>query len=223
MALILIIGNKNYSSWSLRPWLVLKQSGLEFSEVRIPLDLPDTTDRIRKYSPSGRVPVLRHNELTVWESLAICEYIAELAPDRQLWPADAAARAVARAVSAEMHSGFSDLRSQMPVDCRARRPRTATSAVQRDIDRICNLWQTCRQEFGGTGDFLFGNFSIADAMYAPVATRFVTYAVPLPPIAQAYVDSLWQLPGMQEWLTAAAAEAEVIDTDQDAFRNRNSD
>ncbi|MBD2090876.1 glutathione S-transferase family protein [Microcoleus sp. FACHB-1515] len=223
MALILIIGNKNYSSWSLRPWLVLKQSGLEFEEVRIPLDLPDTTEQISAYSPSGRVPALQHDGLTLWESLAICEYIAELAPDRHLWPAEAAARAVARAVSAEMHSGFSSLRSQMPVDCRARRPQTATPAVQRDIDRICNLWQTCRQNFGGTGDFLFSSFSIADAMYAPVATRFVTYAVPLPPIAQAYVDALWQLPAMQEWLAAAAAETEVIDTDQDAFRDRNSD
>lgn len=210
MALILIIGNKNYSSWSLRPWLVLRQSGLEFAEVRIPLDQPDTRDRIRQYSPSSRVPALRHDDLTVWESLAICEYIAELAPDRPLWPADAPARAVARAVSAEMHSGFSDLRSQMPVDCRARRPQTATPAVQRDIDRIVELWQTCRQQFGKTGDFLFGDFSIADAMYAPVVTRFVTYAVPLPPIAQAYVEAIEQFPAMQEWLTAAAAEPEVL-------------
>ncbi|NJL22645.1 MAG: glutathione S-transferase family protein [Leptolyngbyaceae cyanobacterium SM1_3_5] len=212
MTLILIIGNKNYSSWSLRPWLVLRQSGLEFAEVRIPLDQPDTGDRIRQYSPSGRVPVLQHDDLTIWESLAICEYIAELAPDRSLWPVDASARAVARAVSAEMHSGFSDLRSQMPVDCRARRPRMATPAVQRDIDRIVELWQTCRQQFGGTGDFLFGDFSIADAMYAPVVTRFVTYAVPLPPIAQAYVEAIEQLPAMQEWLAAAAAETEVLDT-----------
>lgn len=221
MTLILIIGNKNYSSWSLRPWLTLKQAGLEFEEVRIPLDLPDTTARIRKYSPSGRVPVLRHNDLTIWESLAICEYVAELA-DRPLWPADAAARAVARAVSAEMHSGFSALRSQMPVDCRARRPRSATPAVQRDIDRICDLWQTCRQQFGAKGEFLFGDFSIADAMFAPVVTRFVTYDVPLPPVAQAYVQSIEQLSAMQEWLMAAAAEIEVIDIDLEAFGDRNS-
>lgn len=213
MSLILIIGNKNYSSWSLRPWLVLKQAGLEFEEVRIPLDLPDTIDRILEYSPSGRVPALRHNNLTIWESLAICEYIAELAPDRLLWPTDAAARAVARAVSAEMHSGFSNLRSQLPVDCRARRPYRTTPAVQRDIDRICNLWQVCRQQFGAAGDFLFGNFSIADAMYAPVVTRFVTYNVPLPSVAQAYVEAIGQLSAMQDWLAAAEAEIEVIDTE----------
>lgn len=222
MSLTLIIGNKNYSSWSLRSWLTLKQSGLEFEEVRIPLDLPDTTQRILEYSPSARVPALRHNDLSLWESLAICEYIAELAPDRSLWPADPAARAIARAVSAEMHSGFSDLRSHLPMDCRARRPRAATPTVQRDIDRIFALWQTCRQQFGSAGEFLFGDFSIADAMYAPVATRFVTYGVPLPPVAQAYIEAIWQLPAMQEWLKAAEAETEIIETDQEAFRDRNS-
>lgn len=218
MSLILIIGNKNYSSWSLRAWLTLKQSGLPFEEIRIPLDLPETPDRIRQYSPSARVPALRHHDLTIWDSLAICEYIAELvtdAPDR-LWPADRAARAVARSVSAEMHSGFSDLRSQLPMDCRARRSRPVSITVQQDIDRIFELWNSCRQQYGGRqhgGDLLFGKFSIADAMFAPVTTRLISYGVPLPPDAQAYVDAVWALPAMQEWLDAAAAESESIETD----------
>jgi len=211
VALILIIGNKNYSSWSLRSWLTLKQSGLTFEEVRIPLDLPDTHTRILEYSPSGRVPALRQDNLTIWESLAICEYIAELVPDRHLWPTDPAARAVARAVSAEMHAGFSNLRAEMPMDCRARRSQAATSAVQQDIDRIFVLWQTCRQQFGQGGEFLFGEFSIADAMFAPVTSRFVTYDVALTPAAQAYVNAVWGLPAMQEWLSAAEVEAEVLD------------
>ena len=211
MALILIIGNKNYSSWSLRSWLTLKQSGLTFEEVRIPLDLPDTHTRILEYSPSGRVPALRQDNLTIWESLAICEYIAELVPDRHLWPTDPAARAVARAVSAEMHAGFSNLRAEMPMDCRARRSQAATSAVQQDIDRIFVLWQACRQQFGQGGEFLFGEFSIADAMFAPVTSRFVTYDVALTPAAQAYINAVWGLPAMQEWLSAAEAEAEVLD------------
>jgi glutathione S-transferase len=211
VALILIIGNKNYSSWSLRSWLTLKQSGLTFEEVRIPLDLPDTHTRILEYSPSGRVPALRQDNLTIWESLAICEYIAELVPDRHLWPTDPAARAVARAVSAEMHAGFSNLRAEMPMDCRARRSQAATSAVQQDIDRIFVLWQACRQQFGQGGEFLFGEFSIADAMFAPVTSRFVTYDVALTPAAQAYVNAVWGLPAMQEWLSAAEAEAEVLD------------
>ena len=211
MALILIIGNKNYSSWSLRSWLTLKQSGLTFEEVRISLDLPDTHTRILEYSPSGRVPALRQDNLTIWESLAICEYIAELVPDRHLWPTDPAARAVARAVSAEMHAGFSNLRAEMPMDCRARRSQAPTSAVQQDIDRIFVLWQACRQQFGQGGEFLFGEFSIADAMFAPVTSRFVTYDVALTPAAQAYVNAVWGLPAMQEWLSAAEAEAEVLD------------
>jgi glutathione S-transferase len=211
VALILIIGNKNYSSWSLRSWLTLKQSGLTFEEVRIPLDLPDTHTRILEYSPSGRVPALRQDNLTIWESLAICEYIAELVPDRHLWPTDPAARAVARAVSAEMHAGFSNLRAEMPMDCHARRSQAATSAVQQDIDRIFVLWQACRQQFGQGGEFLFGEFSIADAMFAPVTSRFVTYDVALTPAAQAYVNAVWGLPAMQEWLSAAEAEAEVLD------------
>ncbi|HEY9641576.1 MAG TPA: glutathione S-transferase family protein, partial [Coleofasciculaceae cyanobacterium] len=169
--LTLIIGNKNYSSWSLRAWLPLKQIGIEFEEIRIPLDTPQTHAQILKYSPSGKVPALQHGELLLWESIAICEYIAALFPDRYLWPADPTAKAIARCVSAEMHAGFLPLRQQLPMDCRTQVPwKGVTPAVQADIDRIFKIWQTCRQQFGQGGDFLFGTFSIADAMYAPVVS-----------------------------------------------------
>jgi len=210
-AFTLIIGNKNYSSWSLRSWLVMKQAGLEFEEIRILLDRPETRDRLLHYSPSGRVPVLQHGDLTIWESLAICEYLAELVPAAQLYPAAPEARAIARAVSCEMHAGFAKLRTHMPMDCRARHTDLGVAPdVQADIDRVTAIWRDCRQRFGGSGDLLFGDFSIADAMYAPVVSRFITYGVTLDPVCQAYTDALWALPAMQDWLTAAAAEVESI-------------
>lgn len=211
MPLTLIIGNKNYSSWSLRAWLMLKQAEIEFEEIRIPLDTPETADRLRQYSPSAKVPVLQAGDLTIWESIAIGEYVAELAPDRQLLPADPAIRAIVRSVSAEMHAGFVSLRQQMPMDCRSRYPRREiTPAVQRDIDRIITIWRNCRQQYGSSGDFLFGQFTLADAMYAPVVSRFITYEVALEPIAQAYADAIWSLPAMQEWVNAAAIEPETL-------------
>ncbi len=208
--LTLVIGNKNYSSWSLRPWLAMKQAGLDFAEVRIPLDTPNTYQEIRRYSPSGRVPVLLDGDLTLWESLAICEYIAErFAP--KLWPEDSIARAVARSVSAEMHSGFNNLRQNMPMDCRSRLCVLGKNPlVEADIDRITIIWQECREKFGAGGDLLFGHFTIADAMFAPVVSRFVTYGVKLPPVAQAYVEAVWTLPTMQEWVAAAITETESI-------------
>jgi glutathione S-transferase len=209
--LTLVIGNKNYSSWSLRAWLTLKQAGVDFAEVRIPLGTPGTSSKILQYSPSGRVPALRHGSLTIWESIAICEYIAEQVPDRHLLPEDMKARAIARSVSAEMHAGFVALRQHMPMDCRGRYPGQGRQpGVQANIDRITMLWRNCRSQFGIGGDFLFGHFTLADAMYAPVVSRFVTYGVQLDPLAQAYADAVWALPPMQEWLTAAAAEPEVI-------------
>lgn len=208
--LTLVIGNKNYSSWSLRPWLAMKQAGIAFEEVRIPLDTPMTHEQIRRYSPSGKVPVLIEGTLKVWESLAICEYIAErYAP--HLWPQDAEARAVARAVSAEMHAGFQTLRENMPMDCRGRHPGMGrTPALQADIDRIVTIWRDCRQQYGTDGHFLFGDFSIADAMYAAVVSRFVTYDVRLDAESQAYADAIWALPAMQEWMMAAYQESDIV-------------
>jgi glutathione S-transferase len=210
--LTLVIANKNYSSWSLRSWLAMKQAGLEFAEIRIPLDLPTTYRDIHRYSPSGRLPVLLDGNIKVWESLAICEYVAEhWAP--QLWPADTALKAHARSISAEMHAGFVNLRESMPMDCRARFPGMGLNpGVQADIDRILSIWRECRQQFEAKGDFLFGDFTIADAMFAPVVSRFITYGVKLDTVSQAYVDALWSLPTMQEWVEAATHEVETIDT-----------
>jgi glutathione S-transferase len=218
--LTLIIGNKNYSSWSLRPWLVMRQFGLEFGEIRIPLYTPEAAEKIRQYSPAGKVPVLVHGEVAVWDSLAICEYLAEQFPGGH-WPENSAVRAIARAISAEMHSGFLDLRQNMPMNCRAHYPgKGMTVAVQKDIDRITTIWRECRQMVGAvgqgattssvTGQMLFGEFTIADAMFAPVVLRFKTYGVPLDPISQAYSEAILALPAMQEWLSAAIAETETI-------------
>ncbi|MEB3283632.1 MAG: glutathione S-transferase family protein [Lyngbya sp.] len=208
--LTLVIANKNYSSWSLRAWLTLKQAGLQFAEIRIPLNMPTSHQEIRRYSPSGQVPVLLDDDLTVWESLAICEYIADnFAP--YLWPQERKARAVARSVSHEMHANFFNLRYQMPMDCRGRYPGEGMKPeVQGDIDRVCTIWRECRQKYGQNGDFLFGEFSIADAMFAPVVSRFITYDVKLGAVEQAYADAIWSLPAMNEWVDAAALESEYL-------------
>jgi glutathione S-transferase len=209
----LYVGNKNYSSWSLRPWLAMQQAGAEFEEVVIPLYEPTSRATILKYSPSGRVPALRHGELVVWDSLAICEYLAERFPDAKLWPEDAAARAVARAASAEMHAGFPALRGHLPMNIRSSFPnRDVTPEVQAEINRIAALWRDCRKRFGAGGPFLFGGFTIADAMYAPVVSRFRTYKVALDAEAQAYCDAVWSRPAMQEWAQAATNEPMVIES-----------
>ena len=214
--LTLVIGNKNYSSWSLRPWLLLRQASIPFEEVRLVLGIDD----LSKHSPSGLVPVLKHGALTIWDSLAIAEYLAEQFPEKALWPRDVEARAVARAVSAEMHSGFINLRTHMNMNCRGHFPgKGMTPEVAKDIQRIQQIWQDCRSRFGKDGDFLFGKFSIADAMYAPVSFRFVTYAVPLAPVAREYVSTLQDLPAMQEWLAAAKEESEVIEQ-YEQYRNK---
>ena len=209
--LTLIIGNKNYSSWSLRPWLLLKQAGIPFREVRIPLYGADTRMQILKYSPSGKVPALVDGDLTVWESLAICEHVAERFPDKALWPADLKARALARAAASEMHAGFSALRNNMPMNVRRSFPTHGrTPEVLQDIERIAALWQDCRSRYGDGGPFLFGRFSVADAMFAPVAFRFQTYVVDLPSSARAYTDTLLALPAMREWATVGRAETEIV-------------
>jgi glutathione S-transferase len=203
--LTLVIGNKNYSSWSLRPWLALKQAAVPFHEVMVDLYAADAKAQLARHSPSGRVPALIDGDLVVWDSIAICEYAAEMAP--ALWPAGREARAVARAVSAEMHSGFAALRSKMPMDCKARLPGTGrTPESERDIARVVELWDQCRSRHGAGGPFLFGRFSIADAMYAPVVWRFRSYGVALTGAARDYADAMEALPPMQEWLGAALAE-----------------
>ncbi len=203
----LVIGSRWASSWSLRPWLVLKQLGLPFEEVVIPLRQPDTALHIRRHSPSGKVPVLVAGGLRIWDSLAIAEYLAEQHPT--LWPADRAARALARAVSCEMHSGFAALRTFLPMDFTARfdPPGMLLPAVESDIDRIVGIWTECRR-LAGPGPFLFGPFSITDAMFAPVCSRFATYAVPLPASAKAYVEQMMELPAMHGMGAARSCRAD---------------
>jgi glutathione S-transferase len=210
--LTIYLGNKNYSSWSLRAWLPLRQTGAAFEEVVIPLDHPETKQAIGRHSPSGRVPALRDGEFVVWESLAVGEYLAERFPAAKLWPEEPRARAIARAVCAEMHAGFAALRAALPMDMRNRYPgHRRNGAVERDIGRIVAIWSECRARFGDTGDFLFGGPGIADAFFAPVVSRFVTYEVDLPGPAAAYRDAIWNWPALQEWKAAAEAEPWVID------------
>lgn len=206
------IGNKNYSSWSLRGWLMLRHTGADRAEEVIALDEANTRANILRQSPSGRVPALRHGELILWESLAIGEYLAELFPKAQLWPKAASARAVARAVSLEMHAGFAALRGHLPMNVRSVFPnRAVTPEAQADINRITALWRDCRKRFGEGGDFLFGGFTIADAMYAPVVSRFRTYKIGLEEETQRYADAVWALPMMQEWALAARNEPMIIE------------
>jgi glutathione S-transferase len=208
----LVVGNQNYSSWSLRPYLVLEHVGTAFDLVVVPLRHPDTRQRILAHAPSGRVPALRHGELVVWDSLAICEYLAERFPEANLWPADSGARAVARSISAEMHSGFTALRTHLPMNIRAdRRGRPVPDEVAADIARIREIWRDTRARYGEGGRFLFGAFTIADAMYAPVVTRFRTYGVTLEGEEVAYAQAVWDLPAMRKWAEAARKESWTID------------
>lgn len=205
--LVLVVASKHLSSWSLRPWLVLEQLGVEYREEVVPLRRPETTERIQQHSPSGRLPVLIDGETSVWDSLAICEYLAERYPYARLWPEDRAARAFARSIVCEMHAGFTDLRRELPVDFRAvpacRQPSPAAAA---DIARIRGIWRDCRVKFGVGGEFLFGHFTIADAFYAPVVGRFRTHGVALDGPEAVWADTVWALPSMQKWLGAAQAE-----------------
>ena len=214
----LVVGNKNYSSWSLRGWLAAKQAlgsaGIEFEEVVVPLDQPDTAERIRRYAPSGKVPLLRHGELAVWDSLAIGEYLAERFPEAGLWPDDPTARATARCVVAEMHAGFASLRAEMPMDMRNRAPASPSSRTLADIARIQAIWHDCRSRFGGPsgqGAFLFGAAGLADAFYAPVVSRFVTYGVPADGAAAAYMEAIQAWAPYAEWLAAAEVEPWVLE------------
>jgi glutathione S-transferase len=207
--LTLIIGNKNYSSWSMRPWVAATAFGIPFTEVRVLLDQPDTATNIAHYSAAGRVPVLLAGEITIWDSLAICEYLAEQFPDKHMWPQDVAARAMARSITAEMHSGFTGLRSAMSMNIKASLPgRGRTADAQADIGRVCEIWEECLARFGHH-NFLFGDFTIADAFYAPVVSRFKTYGVALAPALQAYCDRVLAHPAVARWVREALAETEI--------------
>lgn len=208
----LVIGNKNLSSWSLRPWLAMKHAGLDFEEIRINLRVPGKKESILEHSPSGKVPALWAGKLMIWDSLAILEFIAEQHPDANLWPSDVQARAIARAASAEMHSGFTALREHCPMNFLGRSPReTHIEPVEVNIRRTIALWQDCRRLFGADGPFLFSRFSVADAMFAPVASRFRTYVADLAAYgdegtAAAYIEALFAMPAMEEWARGAEAE-----------------
>lgn len=207
----LVIGNRNYSSWSLRPFMALAMARIPFEETVIPLKRPDTQKSIRAHSAAGRVPVLCHGKLTVWESLAILEYLAELFPDRKLWPDGKAARAAARSAASEMHSGFAALRTACPMNLR--RPCKAIplgEEVKADITRIDTLWRDCRRTYGRKGKFLFGGFGNADAMYAPVVTRFDTYDIKVSPESRAYMDAVMATPAFRTWKEAALQEDWVL-------------
>jgi glutathione S-transferase len=210
MGLTLVIGNKAYSSWSLRPWLLLKHGGVAFDEVRIPLYRDDSAAALARWSPSGKVPVLVDGELIIWESIAIIEHLAERFPDTCGWPRDPAARATARAVSAEMHAGFSALRHQMTFNCRQRRRVSAAEATRSEIARAAAIWNDCRARFGSKGAWLFGPFSPADAMFAPLALRFVTYGVTVDGAAAEYVQTVAGDSAVQAWIAAARREVEVL-------------
>ena len=217
----LVIGNKNYSSWSLRPWLLLRQAGIPFEEERIGFNDPDFGERVRRYSPAGRVPVLVDGDVVVWDSLAIAEYLAEKFPEKKLWPQSAEARARARSICAEMHAGFAALRHRLSMNCEARIPLGALElAVQRDVDRVVEIWSDAREHSGAEGPFLFGQFGIADAYFAPVVLRFVTYVIPLPASAAAYVEAVTSLAPVKEWLASACAEDDFVAADEPYRRHR---
>lgn len=211
----LVIANKCYSSWSLRPWLLLTELGIAFDEVLVPLHRPDTGSRIREHSPAGKVPVLKDGAVTVWESLAIMEYVAEAWPGLAVWPADRTARALARSLSAEMHSGFAALRSACPMNLGKRyATRDRGERVARDVARIEELWADARAHHGAAGPFLFGSFGAVDAMYAPVVTRLDTYGVAVSPDSRAYMDAVLGLPSFAAWREAALAESWIVPEDE---------
>lgn len=206
----LVIGNKRYSSWSMRPWVAMTAFNIPFEEIKIKLQQPDTSSRIAEYSLAGRVPVLIAGETTVWDSLAICEYLAEQFPEKNMWPENVAQRALARSMCAEMHAGFGDLRSAMWMNIGARFPgKGRTAGAQADIGRISEIWEECLS-VAGAHEFLFGDFSIADAYFAPVVMRFCTYAVSLAPALQGYVDRVVAHPAVAQWIKGAEAEPDRL-------------
>lgn len=212
MSLKLVIGNKNYSSWSMRPWIAMKAAGIAFEEILIPLYGPGSAEAILKHSPAGKVPILHDGDFAVWDSLAILEYLAEKFPDAQLWPPDAQARARARSVSAEMHSGFQPLRQHCTMNLwLSPRPRPMPDEVYANMKRIETIWAECRAQYGQGGAFLFGKrFGNADAMYAPVVARFRNYGLPVGPATLAYMDAVTATPAWKEWEEAGLKETWVL-------------
>lgn len=212
--LTLVIGNRNYSSWSLRAWLALKKSGLAYQEKRLSLFVPEFDAAIPHYSPSGRVPVIVVDGQSIWDSMAVCEYLNECV-DGKLWPSDVMARAHARSVAAEMHSGFSALREQMPMNCRAEdRKVPVTADLKSDIDRIQAIWSDARIRFGEGGEWLYGEFSIADAFYAPVVSRFKTYGVQVDELSRQYMTAVLGDADLRDWYQQAREEVEVIEEEE---------
>lgn len=213
MSLQLILGNKNYSSWSLRPWIAMRVAGLTFDEKVIPLYEPGSREQVLRYSPTGKVPVLIDGDHRIWESLAILEHVAERFPDAGVWPAEPAARSHARVVSSEMHAGFQALRRNCPMNLwLPPKPRPQGDEVMADVRRIEEIWAECRARFGATGGgpFLFGRFTGADAMYAPVVARFNNFGIPVSKTTRAYMDAVMGLPAWREWYEAALKEPWVM-------------
>ncbi len=211
----LIIGNKNYSTWSLRAWLLLAANNISFEEIRVPLSVDGTHAALKKYSGAARVPVLQDKGVVIWDSLSICEYVSEQYLDGKGWPEDPIDRALARSSCAEMHSGFFELRAKMPMNCRARgRNVVITDELQEEITRIDNMWTELREQYSAKGKWLFGNFSIADCMYAPVVFRFQTYNVEVSEISRAYMNDLLAHSNIKSWLEQAKKEVETIDCEE---------
>jgi len=213
--LTLIIGNKNYSSWSLRPWVFLKQNQIEFSEKRVALFTETSDEELLQYNSDFKVPVLNDGDLSIWDSLAILEYLSETYLDSKGWPKESDARALARSISCEMHSSFMNVRNELPMNCRKKFKNISLSHdAEREIDRIKALWRQCRTDYGKEGDWLFGKYSIADAMFAPIALRFEGYSIPMSGVEKAYVKSVLSQPSIIDWIEAGKIELEVIEEDE---------
>ena len=213
--LMLVLGNKNYSSWSLRPWIFMRHFQLPFTEKMVWLFKDTTRDALEEYNSGHKVPVLRDGDMTVWDSLSILEYVSERYLQNRGWPADMQARAVARSISAEMHSSYVNLRNELPMNCRKKFSNIKLSGMAlNDVERVTSIWRDCRREYGRAGKWLFGEFSAADAMFAPVALRFSGYSIDLGKVEQDYVDCVLEHPAIVEWIASGVAETEVIAEDE---------
>jgi len=213
--LTLVIGNKNYSSWSLRPWIFLKKMSIDFDEKWVSLFVDSTKDNLAPFNSDNKVPILKDGELIIWDTLAIIDYVSEKYLEGKGWPEDINARALARSVSAEMHSSFASLRATMPMNCRkhfANYP--LDEKALREVERVKSLWRLCRQQHGAGGDWLFGEFSVADAMFAPVVIRFNGYDVALEGVEKTYVQTVLNDPDIKSWIEAGKKEKEIIDQDE---------